>query len=44
VSTDQLTDRPAPSTGGRAAVTVRNLRIETNNGVAVVPDALSSAP
>ena len=39
MSTDQLTNQPAPSTGGRAAVTVRNLRIETNNGVAVVPDA-----
>jgi peptide/nickel transport system ATP-binding protein len=39
VSTDQLPASEAESTGGRPAVTVRNLRIETTRGVAVVPDA-----
>jgi peptide/nickel transport system ATP-binding protein len=39
VTTDQLPDQQGATTGGRAAVTVRNLRIETTRGVAVVPDA-----
>ncbi len=39
MTTDQLPAHEAESTGGRAAVTVRNLRIETTGGVAVVPDA-----
>jgi peptide/nickel transport system ATP-binding protein len=39
VTTDQLPATEAESTGGRAAVTVRDLRIETTRGVAVVPDA-----
>jgi peptide/nickel transport system ATP-binding protein len=39
VTTDQLPDQQGSTTGGRAAVTVRNLRIETTRGVAVVPDA-----
>jgi peptide/nickel transport system ATP-binding protein len=39
VTTDQLPQQGEPSTGGGAAVTVRNLRIETTRGVAVVPDA-----
>jgi peptide/nickel transport system ATP-binding protein len=38
VTTDQLVDLQAPDTGGRAAVTVRNLQIETNSGVPVVTD------
>jgi peptide/nickel transport system ATP-binding protein len=39
VTADQLPASEAESTGGGAAVTVRNLRIETTRGVAVVPDA-----
>jgi peptide/nickel transport system ATP-binding protein len=39
VTTDQLPDQQGSTTEGRAAVTVRNLRIETTTGVAVVPDA-----
>ena len=39
MTTDQLPDQHGATTGGRAAVTVRNLRIETTRGVAVVPDA-----
>ena len=39
MTTDQLSQQGEPSTGGGAAVTVRNLRIETTRGVAVVPDA-----
>src|SRR5689334_7695940 len=39
MTTDQLPAQDAETTGGRAAVTVRNLRIETTRGVAVVPDA-----
>jgi peptide/nickel transport system ATP-binding protein len=39
VTTDQLPDQQGSTTDGRAAVTVRNLRIETTGGVAVVPDA-----
>lgn len=39
MTTDQLPDQQGSTTGGRAAVTVRNLRIETTRGVAVVPDA-----
>ena len=39
MTTDQLPQQGEPSTGGGAAVTVRNLRIETTRGVAVVPDA-----
>src|SRR3954451_7132530 len=38
MTTDQLPDLQAPDTGGRAAVTVRNLQIETNSGVPVVTD------
>src|SRR5436305_8892112 len=36
---DELPDQQSPNTAGGAAVTVRNLRIETTRGVAVVPDA-----
>ncbi|MGC4112163.1 MAG: ABC transporter ATP-binding protein [Nocardioides sp.] len=39
MTTDQLPASEAESTGGGAAVTVRNLRIETTRGVVVVPDA-----
>jgi peptide/nickel transport system ATP-binding protein len=39
VTTDQLPDQQGAPTDGTAAVTVRNLRIETTRGVAVVPDA-----
>jgi peptide/nickel transport system ATP-binding protein len=39
VTIDQLPDQQGSTTGGGAAVTVRNLRIETTRGVAVVPDA-----
>ena len=39
MTTDQLPDQQGSTTEGRAAVTVRNLRIETTTGVAVVPDA-----
>src|SRR5918911_545536 len=39
MTTDQLPAQAPEGTGGRAAVTVRNLRIETTRGVAVVPDA-----
>jgi len=39
VTIDELPDKRASSTGGPRAVTVRNLRIETTNGVPVVPDA-----
>jgi peptide/nickel transport system ATP-binding protein len=39
VTTDQLPDQQGAPTEGGAAVTVRNLRIETTRGVAVVPDA-----
>jgi peptide/nickel transport system ATP-binding protein len=39
VTTDQLPGAEEATTEGRAAVTVRNLRIETTRGVAVVPDA-----
>jgi peptide/nickel transport system ATP-binding protein len=39
VTTDQLPDQQGAPTAGGAAVTVRNLRIETTSGVAVVPDA-----
>jgi peptide/nickel transport system ATP-binding protein len=38
VTTDQLTTSEAESTGGRAAVTVRDLRITTTSGVEVVHD------
>jgi peptide/nickel transport system ATP-binding protein len=39
VTTDQLPEQQGAATDGDAAVTVRNLRIETTRGVAVVPDA-----
>ena len=39
MTTDQLPDAEGATTEGGAAVTVRNLRIETTRGVAVVPDA-----
>jgi peptide/nickel transport system ATP-binding protein len=39
MTTDQLPAQKAEGTGGGPAVTVRNLRIETTRGVAVVPDA-----
>jgi peptide/nickel transport system ATP-binding protein len=38
MTTDQLPDLHAPNTGGAAAVTVRNLQIETNSGIPVVTD------
>ena len=39
MTTDELSAQDTASLGGRPAVTVRNLRIETTNGTAVVPDA-----